>query len=489
LAGYLNNKPVRGKGNLSILMDSNQKGFLPQQFEANNLFLVYAQNQLQATGNAQNLKIKLNAPALYELYPGLSGRAYGDLSVQSQPRLKATANIAVDNFAFNTLVSIKKLRIQGELPTSETTPTQLTAKLDNLRSGSRQIQSAEVNLTGTRKAHLLKVQGNNNVSKFYVQLAGGFNAKNDWLGQIQKGSFDSRRIRLAQNQNAPVIFSSARSELYVGQHCWQSTNSQLCLDQPVRVSKAQGNISFVTQNLDLGDFAAFMPEGLAMTGQLNGYAKASWVNGGHPKLDARLVTRKGELGLAAEDPQDPPTTLAYDELSVIAKSISEGLLFRVDVKTPDIGTGYANVIINPYQSSMPMHGEVAFNDVQLKVLKPFIQDVRSMSGTLALAGKVNGTLTQPQFTGEMRLKNGAISMISLPVNLTNVQVYSSIRQDMATIDGAFNSGQGVGLLKGSFDWKNAPRLQLNLKGDNLLVRQAPLITAIANPNLTLDMYP
>ena len=60
--------------------------------------------------------------------------------------------------------------------------------------------------------------------------------------------------------------------------------------------------------------------------------KASWVNGGHPKLDARLVTRKGELGLAAEDPQDPPTTLAYDELSVIAKSISEGLLFRVDVK-------------------------------------------------------------------------------------------------------------------------------------------------------------
>jgi translocation and assembly module TamB len=29
-----------------------------------------------------------------------------------------------------------------------------------------------------------------------------------------------------------------------------------------------------------------------MTGQLNGYAKASWVNGGNPKLDARLVTVK-----------------------------------------------------------------------------------------------------------------------------------------------------------------------------------------------------
>ena len=179
----------------------------------------------------------------------------------------------------------------------------------------------------------------------------------------------------------------------------------------------------------------------------------------------------------------------YDELSLIAKSVSDGLLFRVDMKTPDIGTGYANVIVNPFQDNMPMRGEVAFDDVQLKVFKPFIKDVRSMAGTLALAGKVNGTLTQPQFTGEMRLKNGAISMMSLPVNLTNIQLYSSIRQDSASIDGAFNSGQGVGRLKGSFDWKEEPHLALTLKGDNLLIRQAPMITAIVQPDLSLDVYP
>ena len=232
-----------------------------------------------------------------------------------------------------------------------------------------------------------------------------------------------------------------------------------------------------------------MPEGLAVTGQLNGYARASWAKGSRPKLDASLITRKGEIGLAPDDPQDIATTVTYDELSLIAKSVSDGLLFRVDMKTPDIGTGYANVIVNPFQTGMPMRGEVAFDDVQLKVFKPFIKDVRSMAGTLALAGKVNGTLTQPQFTGEMRLKNGAISMISLPVNLNNIQLYSSIRQDSASIDGAFNSGQGVGRLKGSFDWKEDPHLALTLKGDNLLIRQAPMITAIVQPDLSLDVYP
>ena len=488
-AGFLNNKPVRGRGNLTLLLDSNQKGFLPQQFEANNLFFAYAQNQLQATGNAQSLRVKLNAPALYELYPGLQGRAYGVLNVQSQPRLKATANIAVDDFAFNELASIRSLRIQGELPTSEATPTLLVAKVDHLRSGNREIENATINLGGTRKAHVLKVESNNRQSNFYVQLAGGFNQNNEWLGQLQKGHFKSRRIDLVQNQSAAIIYSTAQSELYIGQHCWQSLHSQVCLDQSARISQNKGNFSVVTKNLDLNDFAVFMPEGLAVTGQLNGYARASWAKGSRPKLDASLVTRKGEIGLAPDDPQDIATTVTYDELSLIAKSVNDGLLFRVDMKTPDIGTGYANVIVNPFQNGMPMRGEVAFDDVQLKVFKPFIKDVRSMAGTLALAGKINGTLTQPQFTGEMRLKNGAISMISLPVNLNNIQLYSSIRQDSASIDGAFNSGQGVGRLKGSFDWKEDPHLALSLKGDNLLIRQAPMITAIVQPDLNLDVYP
>lgn len=489
IAGIINNKPVRGTGNLAMVINSNQKGFLPQQFEANNLYLSYAKNQLQATGNAQNLRLKINAPALYEIYSGLRGRAYGYLNVQSQPRLQATANLAVDNFDFNQLFSIKKLRVQGELPTSESAPTLMTAKMENLRSGKREIQQGEISLAGTRKAHILRVQAQNRLSKFYVQLAGGFNAQNDWLGQIQKGDFDSLRTRLVQRQNASVIYSSAKSELFVGAHCWSSQQSQLCFDQPIRVSKTRGNVSFITRNVDLNDFAAFMPEGLEITGKVNGYTKATWAQGSKPKIDARLVSRNGVIGLAAEDPQDIGSTLKYNEIAVVAKSIAAGLQVRLDVKTPEIGTGYANVIIDPYKDRMPMRGEIAFDQVQLKVFKPFMRDVRSLAGNLSFAGKISGTLTQPLLNGEMRLKDGAISMISLPVNLTNIQVYSSIRQDHATINGAFNSGQGAGALTGSVNWKDDPRIQLHLKGENLLIRQAPLITAVVTPDLSLDVLP
>ncbi|TNL48043.1 translocation/assembly module TamB domain-containing protein [Acinetobacter bereziniae] len=489
IAGMINNKPLRGRGNLAVVLNSDLKGLMPQQFEANNLFLSYASNQVQASGNAQNLRLKLNAPALYELYPGLRGTAHGYLNLQAQPRLSATANLAVDDFRLNDSLSIKKLSLKGELPTSETVPSKMVAQLETLRSGNREIQHAGITLSGTRKAHLLQLQAWNYYSKFYVQFAGGFNAQNDWLGQVQKGEFDSVRAHLLQQQHAPIIFSSAKSELYVGQHCWLSQQSQLCFDQPVRASQKHGNVSFVTKNLDLNDFAAFMPEGLALTGKLNGYAKASWAQGQQPKLDAKLVTRNGQIGIAAEDPNDPSTSMNYDEASIIAKSIKDGLLLRTDLKAPNVGTGYASVVINPYVDAKPMRGEVAFNEVQLKILKPFIADVRKLDGTLSLAGKINGTLTKPLFDGEMRLKNGEISMISLPVNLNNIQLYTSIRQDVATINGAFNSGRGVGKISGSVDWKNDPHVQMRLTGDKLLIRQAPLITAIVDTDMELDALP
>ena len=226
-----------------------------------------------------------------------------------------------------------------------------------------------------------------------------------------------------------------------------------------------------------------------MTGKVNGYAKAAWAQGAKPKIDARLVTRNGVVGLSSEDPDYLGSTLKYDEVGLVAKSVADGLQLRLDVKTPDIGTGYANVIIDPYRDSKPMRGEIAFNQVRLKVFKPFIQDIRNLDGILSYAGKISGTLTDPLLEGEVRVKDASISMISLPVNLTNVQLYSSIRQNSASINGAFNSGRGVGKLTGSVEWKGDPRVQLKLQGDNLLIRQAPLITAVVTPDLTLDMYP
>lgn len=489
LAGTLNNQVLRGKGNLSLVMNSQDKKLLPQHFQANQLFLAYAGNQVQVSGNVQKLDIRLNAPALYNLYPGLRGRAYGVVQMQTQPSIKATANVNIDQFGFGSSVSVEKVRIRGELPTSDTTPTTLKAEMENLRSGSRQIQYGGLTLSGTRGAHIASLQGWNRYSKFYVQLSGGFNASNDWVGQIQKGTFDSVRAVLNQQQNANVIYRSANKQLYISEHCWASNQSQLCFDQPIQVSSTQGNVSFLANNLNLNDFAAFMPDGLAMTGQVDGYAKASWAQGKKPNIDAKILAQNGQIGVAADDPDDPASTTSYQQMSLLARSVTDGLLLRFDVKTANIGNGYANVTINPYQDNLPMQGEAAFSKVDLQFLKPFIPDVRTIGGTLDFAAKIGGTIKEPLVTGDLRLRNGVLNMISVPVNLNNIQLYSALRQNKASIMGILNSGPGVARLDGQVSWDGDPRVQLKVQGDNLLVRQAPVVTALVNTTIELDMYP
>jgi translocation and assembly module TamB len=489
LAGRINNKAVRGTGNLALVLDERSKGFVPSEFEANNLLLAYASNQIQATGSGQNLQLKINAPKLHELYSGLVGRAYGYLNVQAKPRLQATANIAVDGFGFKNLISVRQLRIQGELPTSDTTATMLVATLDRLRSGNREISNGKISLAGTRRGHILKVEAKNKLSQLYVQLAGGFDAQNNWLGQIQKGDFDSLRTRLVQRQNAAVVYKTATSDLYIGAHCWMSQQSEICADQPLRINANGGSVSLISRNLDLNDFAAFMPTGLTITGKVNGYAKATWARGQRPKIDARLVTRDGLVGLIDEQDFQVSSSLKYTQIALVAKSIQDGLQMRLDLVTPDIGQGYANVVIDPYRANMPMRGEVAFDRVDLKVFKPFIADVRELGGTLSYAGKISGTLKQPLVNGDLRLKDGIISMISLPVHFTNIQMYAAIRQDAATINGAFRAGPGTAKITGDVNWRNEPVIRLQLKGERLLVRQVPLIRATVTPEIKMEVLP
>ena len=53
---------------------------------------------------------------------------------------------------------------------------------------------------------------------------------------------------------------------------------------------------------------------------MNGYAKAAWAQGAKPKIDARLVTRNGVIGLSSDDPEYLGSTLKYDEVGLVAKA-------------------------------------------------------------------------------------------------------------------------------------------------------------------------
>ena len=491
LRGQLNQKALLGQGNLALNF-TQAHGFVPQQFEANQLVLSYANNVLQANGNAQRLQINVNAANLSELYPELRGTMKGVIALQTQPQLHATSNLVMQNFAYDDLFSIDKASLIGTLPTAQQ-PSQMVLQVQNLKNAERRIDSAKLELIGTRQAHVLKIQGQNKLSKFYAQLAGGFNQQNDWLGQLQQGSFDSNRVRLQQSQPSAMIYRHANAQLSLMQHCWHNhyfAQSQICLDQPLLVSKAQGAISATVKNMELGDFAAYMPTGLALSGKLNGYSRVSWQHGQPIQMDTQLITRTGNIGLTTDEMlEQPMASLAYNEIRLDAKTLPQGLSLRLNADTPLLGTGLMNVLIGTQDKDKSISGDIILEKVKLNLFKPFVSDVRMLDGQLSAAGKLSGTLKQPLFNGEIHLKDGKIAMISVPLQLENIQLASSIRGNTATINGGFSAGRGAGRITGNIDWQKTPHIQLKVSGQELLVAQPPMVSAAVSPDINIDIRP
>jgi translocation and assembly module TamB len=490
LKGILKNQPIIGQGALNVEFNTTEKiGLLPKRFEANNLLLAYAGNKITANGDSKKLLMDINAPALNQIYKGLTGTILGQVSLtgdESKP--DAAVNIKINNLGFNSLFNIQQASLTGRLPQLGAQPSQLVLDVQNLRRANHVVQKAQISLKGTQAAHVLQVSGNNKLTNFGIQLAGGLSDGN-WLGQVQKGRLVSKRISLIQDRAATLIYQSKDKSVYIDQHCWQGAGSQFCLVEPLQAGPARGLISFKLDNLDIATFQSVMPQGVAWTGKMFGHAKTTWTANSAPTLDAQIYTDNGAIGLAPEDPQDAPLTLPYQRLSLNATTQLDGIKIRFDAKTPGIGAGYIDATINPNVEPKTINGALVLDNVQLSVFKPFFPGMRVLNGVASLAGGISGPLTAPDFYGEFNLKNGQVAMSNLPVNLNRINLNSTIEGMQASINGDFYSGEGHALLKGMATWKGLPKIDLNLSGENLLVRQAPMLTARVTPNIDVQILP
>ena len=496
LDGVIKNQPVIGRGSLSVslnnTLNNNKAGLLPSKFEAQNLLLVFAGNQITANGNSNRLALDVNAPALNQIYSGITGKVAGRITLTgSQQQPDALINLKVSQFAFNQQISIQQATLVGRIPQLGRLPGQLQLDIQNLKRGTQTLTRGRVLLAGTKAAHVLQVsaQGVNPATRFSIQLAGGFNTINDWLGQVQQGNLSTRQVNLLQNKPAALIYRSQAKAVYLDEHCWMGGSSKLCLVEPLQASRQKGLISLQLKDLDIASFQAFMPQGVAWIGKLFGHAKVTWGPSGAPTLNAQIYTDNGEIGLAPEDPQDDPLTLAYQRLSLVATTQPDGIKLRFDAKTPGIGTGFIDATINPSVTPKTVNGALVLDKVQMNVFKPFFPGMRVLNGVASLAGGISGPLTGPDFYGEFRLKDGQVAMNNIPVNLNNINLSSSIRGTEATLTGSFFSGDGQGKITGEANWQGVPYANLALSGEKLLIRQAPMLTARITPSIDVRILP
>jgi translocation and assembly module TamB len=497
VSGLLKNKPLLAKGTLDAIFDPKSVTPLPEKLKATNFLLDWAGNRLTANGSSStnangvpvgSFNIQIDAKNLGQIRPDMSGRIYGtvDLSGKAQTP-DMLVNINVENFRFATL-SVKRAILVGRIPQLGLQPSQLMLTVNNFKHNTQIIDNISVKISGTQQAHVLDLSTKTPKAQFSVQLAGGLDAQTNWNGQIRQGVLTDRKMILRQENPAVMQYLSKSNMLTIAAHCWSGAG-RLCVSEPLVVSRATGHVVLTLNELELSGFHDLMPNGMIWSGKLHGQASAIWQADSPAQLNAEIATENGFIGLDAEDPQDPPSTMPYQRLSLLVSTQENGIKLRFDAKTPNIGTGYVDAVIDPKAVGKTINGALVLDNVQLQVFKPFFPGIRELSGEASLAGGMSGPLTNPTFYGNLKLDNGKVIASGIPLNLHDINLTSEIRGSQATLNGKFMSGDGTGTLTGLARWADQPIINLKLAGTELSIRQPPMVMVTVNPSLDIQILP
>ncbi len=489
--GTLRNQPLLARGRLHLALGQGQGLAVVQngRWQAQDVLIDWGGNRLTANGTQQAMALRVDASQLSRLHPRLSGNVTGALNISGALQSPdVQVNLDATGLKLGGL-QVGRAHVQGLIRRLGDAASQLQIDVENLNTGTQVFRSVQANLSGTRGQHQLDAMVDARQGRIRVHAQGRLDAAYNWLGTVSGGEIITQYATLRQKTPAQVSWNQARRQATVSAHCWDGKGGSLCITEPVIASPKQGTIHLNLRNLDVQAFDAFMPRGVAWSGTLNGQGKLGWQAGRPPSLDAVIYTDNGSIGLESEDPQDPPITLAYQRLSLVARTEAQGIHLRFDAKTPGIGTGYIDTIVNPRTKPMSINGALVLDNVEVGIFKPFFPGMRVLSGTASLAGGMSGPLTAPEFYGNFKLNDGRLALASVPVNLNRINLAAQVRGKQATLAGDFFSGDGKGTLTGQATWAGTPRVALNLKGNELLLRQPPQLTARLNPDISVLLLP
>ena len=521
LNGMLKGQPLSAKGSLNAKMhlpkdlasyfkrlqtqdaqaQYKQVNALIDSLNADNLVLRWGDNYITANGNAKQLQTKINITNLDQLSDKLAGKVSGGATL-SQPVGQALPTIYIDLVGERISLSgfiLRQGRIRGKLVNLANSPSQLIVTAKGLDVAGQSFKSLDATFNGTERAHVVNLDVANEELDISVRLKGGFNRDQlSWSGVIGKGQVKSKYATLNQLQPAQLIVNLPKKQgknstdlkVQLAAHCWQATDQagKLCLRKNLIASAASGQVDLAIQKLDTSLFSAFLPKDIDWHGKINGKAIIGWQRGRPPTINTTLYSDNGKIGLI-QDGDSLPVTLPYKRISLIAVSVPNGLKIRSDINTGRGARGYAEVIVDPYKTPKPISGALVLNELNLAIFKPFFPGMRVLEGNITMAGGLGGTLDKPQFYGDVKLADGRVAMLGLPVNLNKVNANAKIRGTQAVIDGKFNSGTGTGTLTGTVDWQQKLQAKLSVVGKRLVLTQPPLLVAEVNPDIDIIVRP
>lgn len=424
-------------------------------------------NRINGSGRwAETLRanLHLDLPRLAQLWPQLQGQLAGNLALAGTPQapqgslqLKGSRIAMQDN-------RIERLELSAAL--AEGQRGQLRLSAGNLQAGDTELGDLQLAADGTPQAHQATMQVEGGLLDLSLAVDGGLGG-DDWRGRLRSAELQAEGQQWALRQ--PASLERLASGVFtLGAHCWVSGPASLCADNQRLLPDPQ--LRYRLRDFPLQSLAGYLPDNLRWLGEVNADLTLDLPAAG-PSGNIRVDAGSGTLELRDGEQwlEFPYATLTLNsELS--PQSIDSHLRFEGG----ELGALELRLSIDPSSAAKDIAGDFRLSDLDLSVARPFVSVVERLEGQLNGSGQLSGSLQQPWIRGELRLDGGEIAGSELPVSFEQLQVRALIDGERVRIDGGWRSGeQGRGEIAGTLDWRDAPDLDVAVRGSRLPVIVEP----------------
>ncbi|MEM7502515.1 MAG: translocation/assembly module TamB domain-containing protein [Pseudomonadota bacterium] len=359
----------------------------------------------------------------------------------------------------------------------------LAASAQGVVFGSLSVDEMEANFAGTATEHQVRFTADRLGQSIEVAAAGGL-LEETWRGVLKDFVLrNSDGTQWAQDDAVSVVV--APDLLTIERFCVRSSESlgNVCAEIN-RDADASIHATVDGTALPLEPFAVVMPERLEPNGSLSIGGDLRFADGA-VNGDIELGVQNGSLST-----EYAGETLSTDFTARGAAQLSSNrLTSTMDVRLDGLGgvEGGAS-LADVFDADAALSGRFAIDVDDLSIVSVLLPDVQSPGGRLSGEVSLAGTRLQPQFLGELRLRDGHFTLVPAGIDVNDVEM--DLRRPAngsLRLSGTARSGDGALEFDGGLSTgRDASEIaQISIRGSDVELLRLAEQSVTASPDVNI----
>jgi translocation and assembly module TamB len=427
LAGTIRGYPV--SGDASITYDGSR-------LEVNTLALSSAETRVSASGTVGkkwDLQWRVVSPSLEALLPDAHGTLNADGRVSGDyPRPRVVAAITGKHLAYKQYRA-DTLSVQADVDVTATRQSRLTATLERPAIGEAAADFFRFTAEGTRDEHHAEAAVHTDAGVLSVALGGGY-ADGAWRGTLNQLDLISRNSGY-WHLKAPASLTVSPEGIQVDEACWRRDKAHICgRGHWHRGGDWQGEVN--ARRVPLRWLRHLSMQGIDLSGHLDASLSMQQQTG---TLTGQADINLNDAAVQATLPDGDQVKFRMTHSVFKARTQNQQIIASLNMDLPDRGSLQGSLTLPVTALPLPgftgpegapLKGRLSARITDLALLPRFIPTVDNTRGTLTAVVDIDGTVTNPAFTGHAELDNGAMTIPALGLQVTEISLVA--RSDNGT---------------------------------------------------------